>query len=92
MYTSKEGKSIRFTHWLVVLLWYAEQETNGWKVMVFPVSEERVFWTVPPLFHTLAPSSFEKAWKLSEAIQASCQSDQLTLKFVHPYWDNWAAI
>lgn len=92
MYTSRDGRSPRFTHWLVVLLWCEERETDGWKVMVFPVSEEKVFWMVPPLFRTMEPSSFENAWKLSEAIRASCQSDQLTLKFAHPYWDNWNAI
>ncbi|WP_199620282.1 hypothetical protein [Paenibacillus alkalitolerans] len=89
IYPRKDGIAQAFTHWLIALWWSEGEWSAGWKVTVFPVSEERVFWSVPPLFHTTAPSSFDNAWKLSQAILTSSRKDQLTDAFVHPYWDDW---
>ncbi|KIL42004.1 hypothetical protein SD70_03895 [Gordoniibacillus kamchatkensis] len=91
IYPGKDGKPRDFTYWLIALMW-SEEEVSGWKVIVFPVAEGRAFWAVPPLFHTDAPSSFDKAWKLSETLRAYSRGDQLTQKFVNPYWDDWAAV
>lgn len=91
IYPSRSGKPRDFTEWLIALLW-CEVEGSGWKVIVFPVEEGRAFWLVPPLFHTDAPASFDKAWRLSEVIRKCSQSDQLTVKFANPYWDDWSAV
>lgn len=91
IYLSSSGKARGFTHWLIALMWY-EDESVGWKVVVFPVVEGTAFWLVPPLFHTDAPSSFRKAWKLSEQLRSVSCNDQLTAKFANPYWDDWSAI
>jgi hypothetical protein len=92
IYPREDGNDQGFTHWLVSLWWSDDEWKSGWKVTVFPVSEERAFWLVPPLFHTTAPSTFDNAWKLSEAILTSCCKDRLTDSFVHPYWDDWDKI
>ncbi|MCZ8513982.1 hypothetical protein O9H85_16445 [Paenibacillus filicis] len=92
MYTGKDGRPGKFTDWLIALMWVEDPPDRGWKVVVFPVSVHSVFWASPPLFHTLAPGTFEKAWKLSEAIKTSSEQDRLTRTFVHPYWDYWEAI
>lgn len=92
IYQIKDGKDQGFTHWLLALLWHEDESCAGWKVVVFPVGERRVFWLVPPLFYTSSPSSFENAWKLSEAIKECSGKDRITEKFVNPYWDNWSEL
>lgn len=91
IYPSSNGKPRGFTHWLIALMWY-ESFGTGWRVIVFPVEEGKAFWHVPPLFHTDAPSTFDKAWKLTEVLKTVSLGDQLTEKYANPYWDDWSEL
>lgn len=92
IYFRNDGKRHTFTHWLIALMWHEDETSSGWKTIIYPVAEGRVFWVIPPLFCTSAPATFEKAWRLSEAIKASSCIDRLTEHYVHPYWDDWEKV
>jgi hypothetical protein len=92
IYTRNDGKRHAFANWLIALMWEEDEIDTGWKTIVYPVEEGRAFWLVPPIFYTTASSTFDKAWRLSEAIKACSHNDELTEKYVHPYWDDWAKV
>ena len=92
IYRHTDGSSRRFIHWLIALIWHEDREVRGWSVDVYPAGGEMAFWQTPPIFHTLFPSSFDNAWRLSEMLRAKSVTDELTRHFVNPYWDEWEMV
>jgi len=92
IYRRADGSPRRFMHWLIALIWYEGRDISGWSVNVYPVEEGTAYWQVTPIFHTLFPSSFDNAWRLSEVLRAKSERDELTQQFVNPYWDEWEMV
>ncbi len=92
IYRRADGSPCRFMHWQITLIWYESRERCGWMVDVYPIAEGKAIWQVAPLFHTLYPSTFEQAWKLSELLRVKSEADQLTQQYVSPYWDEWESL
>lgn len=74
----KGGVYEDITHWLIALIWYEDKKNSGWKVSVYPVSQNKPFWHVAPFYETRSLYSIDIAIKLSKILEAHSQKDLLT--------------
>ncbi|MBA4603848.1 hypothetical protein [Thermoactinomyces mirandus] len=74
----KGGASEAFTHWLIALVWIEDDGNSGWKVFVYPVSEDKPFWHSSPFYETRSLYPIDMALKLSKILEAHSRRDLLT--------------
>ncbi len=72
------GVNEAFTHWLIALIWIEDDENPGWKVAVYPVSQNKPFWHFSPFYETRSLYPIGTAMKLSEILEAHSRKDLLT--------------
>jgi hypothetical protein len=66
------------THWLIALIWYEDHTVTGWKVAVYPMSNDKPFWHLAPYYETNALPSWSTAVKIAVRLEAYAQQDDLT--------------
>jgi hypothetical protein len=66
------------THWLIALIWYEGQTATGWKVSVYPISNDKPFWHFSPYCEMDSLPSFATAFKMAARLEVYSQRDSLT--------------
>ncbi|MGA8943963.1 MAG: hypothetical protein WB502_14815 [Thermoactinomyces sp.] len=72
------GVNGSFTHWLIALIWIEDHTSPGWKVAVYPVSQNKPFWYFSPFYETRSLYPVGTALKISKILEAHSRKDLLT--------------